>query len=75
MTKTLTKDRQTAKQKSETPATILTRRYEAEEFEADTTEERPVPLLAERRRQFLAELKARQTDADTSTDKSTLPTD
>jgi hypothetical protein len=45
------------------------RSYDPEEFEADTTEERPIALLAEKRRQFLSGLKARQTDANPSADK------
>ncbi len=64
--KTLTKDVQRVKQELEA---ALTRRYEPEEFEAETTEERPIALLAERRRQFLAGLKARQTEADASAGK------
>ena len=50
MTKTLT---QSAKQK---PEAAVTRSYDADEFKADTTEDRPVALLAQRRRQFLAEM-------------------
>lgn len=45
------------------------RTYEPEEFEADTSEERPVALLAERRRQFLAGLKASQASANPSANK------
>ena len=63
MVKTLTKNNQPAKQNSEA---AMTRSYEPEEFEADTAEERPIALLAERRRQFLAELKARQTEIASS---------
>lgn len=55
MDKTLIGDNQRAEQKPE-PGTA--RRYEPEEFDADTDEERPVALLAERRRQFLARQKA-----------------
>lgn len=66
MVKTLIKDNQQIKQKSEMP---ITRLYESEAFEADTTEERPVALLAERRRQFLAGLKARQVQADSPGDQ------
>jgi len=61
MVKTSSKDQQ----KSES----TTRAYEPEEFEADTAEERPIALLAERRRQFLAGLKAAQTSANPSADK------
>ncbi len=56
MVKTLLKAKQQAEPQSKT-TTI--RHYAPEEFEADTTEERPVAMLAERRRQFLAGLKAR----------------
>lgn len=66
MDKTLIGDNQRAEQKPE-PGTA--RRYEPEEFDADTTEERPVALLAERRRQFLAGLKARQTEVDAAADR------
>jgi len=59
--KKLTKDNPPAKQKS---ATATTRRYEPEEFEADTDEERPIAILAERRRQFLSMLKAREPQSD-----------
>jgi len=55
MVKTLTQDNPQAQQRLETTSI---RRYEPEEFEADTTEDRPIALLAERRRQFLAGLKA-----------------
>lgn len=41
MDETLTKDSQQAEQKSET---AVARRFEPEEFDADTTEERPVAL-------------------------------
>ncbi len=61
MVKTPSKDQQ----KTENAA----RTYEPEEFEADTPEERPVALLAERRRQFLAGLKASQTNANPSASK------
>ncbi len=45
------------------------RQYEPDQFEADTAEERPIALLAERRRQFLNGLKACQTNANPSADK------
>ena len=60
MTKTLTHRAKQAKQK---PEAVMTRRYEPEEFDADTAEERPVALLAEKRRQFLAGLSVRQNEA------------
>lgn len=44
----------------ERPHISVSRTYELEEFEADTDEERTVPLLAERRRQFLTALNAKQ---------------
>jgi len=50
------KDSPPAKQKS---ATAIIRRYEPEEFAADTDEERPIAVLAERRRQFLSTLRGR----------------
>ncbi len=55
MVKTLPGNYQ-AKPKREAP----TREYKPEEFDADTDEERPIALIAERRRQFLVELEARQ---------------
>ena len=55
MVKTFAEDKQQAKQK---PEPAVTRRFVPEEFEADTTEERSVALLAERRRRFLVGLKA-----------------
>lgn len=56
MVKTLIKAKQQTEPQSKT-TTI--RHYAPEEFEADTTEERPVAVLAERRRQFLVGMKAR----------------
>lgn len=41
------------------PQTSVSRTYEPEEFDADTDEERTVPLLAERRRLFLTVLNAK----------------
>ena len=61
MVKTPSKDQHKAEE--------ATRTYEPEEFEADTAEERPIALLAERRRQFLAGLKASQTTANPSADR------
>lgn len=42
------------------PQISASRTYEMEEFDADTDEERTVPLLAERRRLFLTALNAKQ---------------
>ena len=66
MVKTLNQDN---RQSEKNPETSMTRSYEAEEFEADTIDDRPVTLLAERRRQFLAGLKARQTETNSLADK------
>lgn len=44
----------------ERPYISVSRTYEPEEFDADTDEERTVALLAERRRQFLTALNAKQ---------------
>ena len=55
MVKTLIRNKARVKQKQEAAPV---RSYQSEEFEADTTEERPIALLAERRRQFLAQLLA-----------------
>ncbi len=66
MVNTLTKDNQQVEQK---PETATTRRYEPEEFDVDTTEERPIVVLAERRRQFLAGLKARQAASGAAVDE------
>ena len=40
------------------------RTYKPEEFDADTDEERPVTILAERRRQFLSLLNAQEPEAE-----------
>jgi len=61
MVKTLTQDDPQAEHK---PETAMTRHFQPEEFEADTDEERPISVLAERRRQFLSMLKARRTQSD-----------
>ena len=61
MVETLTKDNPQVEQQSE-KARI--RSYEPEEFDADTDEERPIALLAERRRQFLLTLKTREPQSD-----------
>lgn len=63
MIKTLTRNSARVKQKQEAAPV---RSFQPEEFEADTTEERPIPLLAKRRRQFLAGLQVRQKEADAS---------
>ena len=65
MAKTLIRDNQQAEQQPETAAI---RRFDPEEFDADTDEERPVALLAERRRQFLAGLKAQQEGSSPAAD-------
>ena len=59
MVKALTAEKRPAKQKSS--AAALPRVREADEFEADTQEDRPIALLAERRREFLAKLQAQNT--------------
>ena len=56
MVKTLTAEKRPAKHKA--GATALPRMREADEFEADTQEDRPIALLAERRREFLARVEA-----------------
>jgi len=56
-----TNDNPQAKQQS---VTAITRTYEPEEFDADTDEERPIAVLAERRRQFLSMLKERGPEAE-----------
>lgn len=66
MAKTLVRDNQKAKQQ---PETATVRHFEPEEFDADTDEERPVALLAERRRQFLAGLRAQQANPAPAADK------
>ena len=55
------KDSPQTKQQS---LTAVTRRYEPEEFDADTDEERPIAVLAEKRRQFLWMLNAREPQSD-----------
>jgi len=52
-----TKNNLQAKRKS---ATAVMPCYEPEEFDADTAKERPVAVLAERRRQFLSMLKLQE---------------
>ena len=52
--------------KDQREAEGTTRTYDPEEFEADTVEERPIALLAERRRQFLEGLQASQTNTNPS---------
>ena len=61
MVKKPTRDNPQAKQQSAAP---LARTYEPEEFDADTDEERPIAVLAERRRQFLSMLEAREPQSD-----------
>ena len=61
MVKKLTNDNQQAEQQS---VTAVTRTYEPEEFDADTAEDRPIAVLAERRRQFLSMLNAREPQSD-----------
>ena len=61
MVKKPTKDNPQAEQQ---PVTAITRTYEPEEFEADTDEDRPIAVLAEKRRQFLSMLKAREPQSD-----------
>lgn len=46
------------------PVTPITRTFGPEEFDADTDEDRPIAVLAERRRQFLSMLKAREPQSD-----------
>lgn len=50
-----------AKQQS---VAAITRTYEPEEFEAGTDEDRPVAVLAAKRRQFLSMLKKRGPEAE-----------
>ncbi len=66
MAETLNGDKRQVKQE---PKNSMIRQYEPDQFEADTDEERPIALLAERRRQFLKGLKACQTNANPSADK------
>ena len=61
MLKKPTNDNPQAKQKS---VTAVTRTYEPEEFEADTDEARPIAVLAERWRQFLSMLNARENQSE-----------
>jgi len=42
----------------------IKRDFSPEEFDADTEEDRPIAVLAERRKQFLAALEAKQSEAD-----------
>lgn len=56
MTKTLIAAKRPAKQKSR--ATALPQMRQAEEFEADTQEDRSIDVLAQKRRRFLANLEA-----------------
>ena len=63
MTKILTRHLQ---QGEETAAAPL-RTYEPEEFDADTDEDRPVAILAEKRRRFLAELNLHRGAAQSGT--------
>ena len=42
------------------------RQFDPDEFDADTNEERPIALLAERRRQFLAGLKMRPAEENSA---------
>ena len=61
MVKKRTSDNPQAKQQM---VTAVTRTYEPEKFEADMDEERLIAVLAERRRQFLSMLKAREPQPD-----------
>ncbi len=61
MVKTLVAEKRPAKQTAKATAPRRTRG--ADEFEADTQEDRSVAVLAEKRRQFLAGLKSQ--DANT----------
>ena len=56
-----TKNSPQAKQQS---VTAITRTYEPEEFDADTDEERPIAVLAKKRRQFLLMLEERGPEAE-----------
>ncbi len=60
MAQRLDEDKRQIKQE---PKNSTIRQYEPDQFEADTDEERPIALLAERRRQFLNGLRARQAAA------------
>ena len=61
MLKKPTKDNPQARKQS---VIAFTRTYEPEEFDADTDEERPIAILAEKRRQLLAMLNAREPQSD-----------
>jgi len=63
MVKTLVRSKHSMKQ-SHPVVSPIKRDFSPEEFDADTEEERPIAVLAERRKQFLAALEAKQSEAD-----------
>lgn len=63
MVKTLVRSKHPMKQ-SHPVVSPIKRDFSPEEFDADTEEERPIAVLAERRKQFLAALEAKQSQAD-----------
>jgi hypothetical protein len=63
MVKTLVRSKHSMKQ-SHPVVSPIKRDFSPEEFDADTEEERPIAVLAERRKQFLAALEAKQSASD-----------
>jgi len=64
MVKTLTANKKHTKQNSAPVLMGTTRTYGSDEFEADTEEDRSIPVLAEKRRRFLTGLKAQSTEPE-----------
>lgn len=63
MVKTLVRSKHSMKQ-SHPVVSPIKRDFSPEEFDADTEEERPIAVLAERRKQFLSMLKVREPQSD-----------
>lgn len=63
MAESLTAGKRPAKSPSQAVAPPEARVFSPDEFEADTQEDRPIAVLAEKRRQFLARLGAHTGDA------------
>ena len=63
MVKTLVRSEHPMKQPHPVVSPIK-REFSPEEFDADTEEDRPIAVLAERRKQFLAALEPKQSQTD-----------
>lgn len=62
MTKAAAAAKRSMKQPAGRDGQATMREFSADEFDADTQEDRSVPMLAEKRRQFLAQLDAKSSD-------------